>query len=80
MELTDLKSAVDAYADAAETGLAALETRLGQIETRLARPGAVPEVKAATEAATAHKTAFFDGFIRKGDDADLRAFMVSFCC
>ncbi|WP_308908960.1 phage major capsid protein [Pseudokordiimonas caeni] len=73
MELTDLKSAVDAYADAAETGLAALEMRLGQIETKLARPGATPDVKAADDASVAHKTAFFEGFIRKGDDGDLRA-------
>jgi len=59
MELTDLKSAVDAYADAAETGLAVLEARLNQVETKMARPGAVPEMKASHEAGTAHR--FDDG-------------------
>ncbi|WP_374764273.1 phage major capsid protein [Yunchengibacter salinarum] len=73
MDLTDLKQAVDGYAETATEGLDSLKSRLDTLETRLDRPDAAPERPAGTGTAAEHKAAFLEGFLAKGDDSRIRA-------
>lgn len=73
MDMTDLKTAIDDYTDAAEGGLMAVKDRLDMLETKLARPGAADEFSAAGVGDAEHKAAFLQGFIQKGDTDALRA-------
>lgn len=72
MEIKDLKHAIDAYSDAAETGLSALENRIDDVETRLLRPNMGGEVK-ASGLDLEHKEAFIRDFMVRGDDEALKA-------
>jgi len=71
MEMTDLKAAIDDYTDTAESGLMAMKDRLDMLETKMARPGAAYDFGGAD--VTEHKSAFFSGFIQKGDTDALKA-------
>lgn len=80
MELTDLKQAVDTYADAAEESLTKLNNRLDMLETKMARPSVVTASSGLSSNSTSndqladsHKEAFIKGFIAKGDDHALRS-------
>lgn len=70
MEMTDLKSAIEDYTDAAENGILGLKDRMDVLETKFARPGSA--IDAASHDALEHKHAFLNGFITKGDDAALK--------
>ena len=70
MEMTDLKTAIDDYTDAAESGILGLKDRLDAMETKMARPGDAGSV--ASGDALEHKHAFLNGFITKGDDSLLK--------
>ena len=70
MEMTDLKTAIDDYTDAAESGILGLKDRLDAMETKMARPGDAGTV--ASGDALEHKHAFLQGFITKGDDSLLK--------
>lgn len=70
MEMTDLKTAIDDYTDAAENGILGLKDRLDAMETKMARPGDAGTV--ASGDALEHKHAFPHGFITKGDDSLLK--------
>lgn len=72
MEIKDLKHAIDAYSDAAETGLSALESRIDDVETQFLRPDAGGEVK-LTSLSLEHKEAFIRDFMVRGDDDSLKA-------
>lgn len=71
MEMTDLKAAIDDYTDVAETGLVAVKNRLDMLETKMARPGVAGDYGHMDD--MEHKSAFFDGFIKKGDTDALKA-------
>ena len=70
MELMDLKSAVDTYADTAETSIRDLGERLDAIEVKMTRPDSTDDVQ--TDGGVQYKQAFFDDFILKGDDSGLK--------
>ena len=70
MEMTDLKTAIDDYTDAAESGILGLKDRLDAMETKMARPGDAGS--AVCGDALEHKHAFLQGFITKGDDSLLK--------
>ncbi len=73
MEMTDLKTAIDDYTDAAENGILGLKDRLDAMETKMARPGDAGSLgSAASGDAFEHKHAFLHGFITKGDDSLLK--------
>ena len=71
MEMTDLKAAIDDYTDVAESGLMAMKDRMDMLETKMARPGAAGDFDFSD--AAEHKSAFFGGFIQKGDTDALKA-------
>jgi HK97 family phage major capsid protein len=70
MEMTDLKTAIEDYTDAAETGILGLKDRLDTLETKMYRPGAQSDAMSGD--AFEHKQAFLNGFITKGDDTLLK--------
>jgi len=70
MEMTDLKTAIDDYTDAAESGILGLKDRLDAMETKMAPPGDAGS--AICGDALEHKHAFLNGFITKGDDSLLK--------
>ncbi|GHF18134.1 phage capsid protein [Kordiimonas sediminis] len=74
MELTELKAAVDTYADASEASITALDGRLAALETKMARPEASADYTLEQEdsGALAYKGAFLDDFILKGDETQVR--------
>ncbi len=73
MDMTDLKTAIDDYTDAAENSIDGLKGRMDNLETSLARPGSNGSFGFAADDAE-HKNAFLNGFIQKGDDTALKAF------
>ena len=74
MEMTDLKTAIDDYTDAAENGILGLKDRLDALETKMARPDLTVSGHSYFEAdSMEHKHAFLDGFITKGDDSQLKS-------
>ncbi len=79
MDMMELKSAIDGFADTADTGIKAVADRLDALETKLARPtGAADDIinLKSSETETAHKQAFLGDFITKGDDTNLKAIEV----
>ncbi len=71
MEMTDLKAAIDDYTDTAEVGLMEVRSRLDGLETRLGRPGSAGTI--TPEYSAEHKSAFLQGFMKKGDMDGLKA-------
>ncbi|WP_262694473.1 phage major capsid protein [Kordiimonas aquimaris] len=71
MEMTDLKSAIEDYTDAAENGILGLKDRMDALETKFARPNGGGADAHASDALE-HKHAFLDGFIARGDDSELK--------
>lgn len=72
MEITDLKTAIDDYSDAAENGIMDLKGRLDDMETKMVRPGSHEDGFFGADDRE-HKAAFFGGFMQKGDDTALKA-------
>lgn len=71
MEMTDLKTAIEDYTDAAENGILGLKDRMDALETKFSRPGG-GAVDAHQTDALEHKHAFLNGFITRGDDSALK--------
>ena len=71
MEITDLKTAIDDYSDAAENGIMDLKSRLDDMETKMARPGGHDDCFVGADDHE-HKDAFITGFMQKGDDTALK--------
>ncbi len=70
MDLTDLKSALDGYQDAAESAVDQLNARLDALECSGERPGFATHLGLGEGE---YKAAFFHDFIMKGDTAPLKA-------
>ncbi|WND02049.1 phage major capsid protein [Temperatibacter marinus] len=74
MELTDIKSAVDQYADAAETSMNSLQQRLEDVEMKMERPALLHSQQKVGETSlkSSHKHSFLRDFMIKGDASALR--------
>ena len=77
MDMRELKSAIDAYSETAETAVMGLASRLDTIETKMGRPGVAEDIKTQNDLCPGdHKQAFLYDFIAKGDDTSLKALEV----